>query len=171
MKRKNTDLTEKNAYERLIKTQSERIDELRKQNAELEKALSSYRSREKEIADALALAKQKGDEYVSLVRMKYAMECDRIGRYREKLEKYRSREELINAYDDAFRELREWQNDLEKSLTGEFGAEMHDYLSEKERLQDAPRLRYGEIIEKEKTDLMTADRITEDELRELLEQL
>ena len=163
--------TVKENYERLLHAQSERLEELRKENAELQNKISGYAAREKEITDALVFAKQKGEEYVSLVRVKYALECDRIRRYREKLEKYRSREELLKGYDDAFRELKEWQNDLEKALTGECGAELQDYLSEKERLSDEPQLRYGEIVDKETTDLLTADKISEEELKELLEQL
>lgn len=171
MKKKKSEQSEKNAYERLLKTQSDRIDELRKQNADLEQTLLAYRLREKEIADTLAFAKQKGEEYLSIIRMKYALECDRIDRFREKLDKYRSREELLKGYDDSFRELKAWQNDLEKALTDESGAELHVYREERERLGDDPQLRYGEIVQKEKTDLLTADRITEEELKELLEQL
>lgn len=171
MKKKNAEKFEKEAYERLLKTQSDRIEELRKENAELNAAVSSFHAREKEIADALTFAKQKGEEYVSLIRVKYALECDRIRKYREKLEKYRSREELIRGYDDAFRELRAWQDELENALIEGAGEEMRDYEREKERLKDEPQLRYGEIAEREKTNLMTAEKISEEELKELLEQL
>ena len=155
----------------LIKKQAERIEELRAENRNLEEALAEYRRREKEIVDALAFAKKQGDEYVSLVRVKYALECDRLKRFREKLRFFGSREELIKGYDNAFRELREWQNDLEKTIAEDFGEAMNDYLEERKRLGDEPNLNYASIATQSENPLADADEISDDDLKELLDQI
>ena len=66
----------------LIKQQSERIKELREEVRALEKTVESYRSREREITQTLDFARKKGEEYVSSIRIKYALECERIRRFR-----------------------------------------------------------------------------------------
>lgn len=155
----------------LIRQQAERIEELREENRNLEQSLESYRKREKEIVSTLEFAKKKSDEYVAMVRVKYALECDRISRFRAKLKAYRTKEELMRGYDEAYAELKEWQNELEQAIARDFGSPMRDYLGERKRLDDDPSLDYGAIIETERTDLENASQITESELKELLEQL
>lgn len=155
----------------LIKQQAERIDELREENRALELSLESYRNREKEIVATLEFAKKKGEEYVAMVRVKYALECDRLARFRTKLKAYRTKEELIKGYDDAYGQLKEWQNELEQAIAKDFGNPMRDYLGERKRLNDEPALNYGAIIGEGTTDLENATQISEEELKELLEQI
>ncbi len=155
----------------LIKQQAERIEELREENRALELSLESYRNREKEIVATLEFAKKKGEEYVAMVRVKYALECDRLARFRTKLKAYRTKEELIKGYDDAYGQLKEWQNELEQAIAKDFGNPMKDYLGERKRLNDEPALNYGAIIGEGTTDLENATQISEEELKELLEQI
>ena len=155
----------------LIKQQAERIEELREENRALEQSLETYRNREKEIVGTLEFAKKKSDEYVAMVRVRYALECDRLARFRTKLKAYRTKEELIKGYDDAYGQLKEWQNDLEQAIARDFGNPIRDYLGERKRLSDEPGLNYGAIIDNESVDLDNASQISEEELKELLEQL
>jgi predicted RNase H-like nuclease (RuvC/YqgF family) len=155
----------------LIKKQCERIEELRSENSALTKSVEDYRKREKEIADTLDFARKKSEEYVAMARVKYALECERVKRFREKLEKFRSRDELIAGYDNAFSELRELQEEMERAIAEDLGGAMTDYLSERKRINDDPRLDYGAIIDSAETDLEASNKISEDDLKDLLEQL
>ena len=155
----------------LIKQQSERIKELREEVRALEKTVESYRSREREITQTLDFARKKGEEYVSSIRIKYALECERIRRFREKLEKYRNKDELIIAHENAFSELKKIQIDLEKTMADDLGCAINDYLTERNRLNDEPHLNYGAIVSDNESLLSDVDKISEEDLRELLEQI
>ena len=163
----------KNAFREkddLIKKQSDRIRELREENQALTAKLDAYRDREHDLIQTLDFARKKSEEYLASVRLQYAVECDRIGKFREKLNKYRSKEELVRAYDTTYRELREWQADLEKSMLTDLGAPMSDYLAERERLGDASPLP-SQVPTPVRSDLYATDKITDEELEDLLDQI
>lgn len=169
--RKRKETAKRNEDKLLIEQQRERIEELREQNRELGGIVNEYRSREKEITDALEFAKKKSEEYVAIAKVKFALECERLNVFRTKLEKFRSKEELLRAYDDAYGEIREWRDDLEKSISGDYGSAMKDYVEEKERLKDDHSLDYGAIARSECSELNETNKISEEELRELLDQI
>lgn len=172
MKTKKAKKRKENTAEKvIIEQQSARIDELREENRELSKIVAEYRAREKEIASALEFARKKGEEYVALAKVKYALECDRITKFRTKLEKFRSKEELVRGYDNGYKEIREWRDELERAIAGEFGSAMRDYIDEKDRLDDEHTPDYGAIADSVRSDLTKVSQITESELRELLEQI
>lgn len=172
MKRKKTKKIKENAAEKaFIEQQAARIEELREENRRLSEIISDYRAREKEIASALEFARKKGEEYVALAKVKYAFECDRITKFKTKLEKFRSKEELVRGYDNGYKELKEWRDELERAIAGDFGSAMRDYVDEKERLSDEHVPDYGAIADSVKSDLTKVSQITEYELKELLEQI
>lgn len=150
--------------------QADRLEELRAQNAKLQQELDEYKKRERQIEEALTFAKKAGDEYVALVKVKYALECERIERFRKNLERYRDKEQLLKAFDNDYEELRRLQTELEKSMNKGFGSVTDDYYEEKERLHDDNSVDYGDIIDGNE-DLLHADKISDEDLKELLEQL
>lgn len=160
---------EKTDWEQVAKKQNDKIEDLRKENDRLEKEVRAYREKEAEIMKTLAFARKTGEEYVTLIKMQYAMESDRIGRFRQKLQKYRNREDLLRAYDDSFRELKGMQEELARSAEKGLGSVLKDYYEEKERIGDNVPDESLEPIRK--TDLSHADKITDEDLRDLLDQL
>lgn len=148
----------------IVQKQAERIETLRAENDALRREINAYREKEEEIMKTLAFARKTGEEYVSLIKMQYAMESDRIERFRKNLQKYRNRDELLRAYDDSFRELKEMQEELERSAGKGLGSVLKDYFEERERLEERPSA-------PKKTDLSHADKISDDDLRDLLDQL
>ena len=156
----------------LLKQQAERISELKSENETLNNALEKYREREREVVDAVEFARKKGDEYVTMIRIKYALECERIKRFKERLEKFRSREELLKCYDTAYGELNAWIDEMEKNMANDFGNAMSDYLSEKRRLKEEPSVEYASLIGSDgKDELTDLGKLSEEDLRDLLEQL
>ena len=155
----------------IIKQQAERISELKTEIDVLEKALEVYRKRERDVVDTVDFARKKGDEYVAMIKIKYALECERIRRFKERLEKFRTRDELIRCYDTAFGELNAWLDEMERTIANDFGSAMTDYISERKRLNTEPELDYTEITKRLKTDLSEAGQLSEEDLKDLLDQL
>ena len=152
----------------LVKKQAERIEQLRKENAVLTAKLEEYRQKEREISDAVVFAKQKQDEFLTDLKVRYALENERLRRFCSTMECYKSREELLSAYDRSFSEVKKAREELTRILNEDLGAGASDYLAERRRL--------GEEVfpTKEKTvrrDLSEVDSLTEEELQELLDQL
>lgn len=166
--KKNKKIVE-NANEVLIKQQNARIAELKEEVKKLESALTIYREKEKDIIATLDFARKKGEEYLNTIRVKYALECERVSSMRKKLEKFRSKEALIESYDNAYSELKKWQIDMENTISADLGAPMSDYLSERKRLDDEPSLNYDAIISSD--DYSNMDKISEEDLIDLLNQL
>ena len=148
----------------LVKKQAERIAELKEEVNELTKKLEEYRRKETEIILNLEYARKKREEYVSMSKVQYALECERVEAFRKKLSKFRSKEELTSAYDNAYSELRKWQIEMERAMASDLGSPMQDYVDERERLDDDPSLNYESIMEE-------GDRISETELKDLLDQI
>lgn len=156
----------------LLKQQAERIAELKAENETLNNVLEKYREREREVVDTVEFARKKGDEYVAMIKIKYALECERIKRFKERLEKFRSREELLKCYDTAYGELNVWIEDMEKTMANDFGNAMSDYLSEKRRLKEGPDVEYVSLLGNDgKENFTDLGKLSEEDLRDLLEQL
>lgn len=155
----------------LVKRQAERINELRRENDELTRELEEFRKREKEITDTVVFAKQRQEEYLSDLRVRYALENERLRRFCQTMDCYKSREELLHAYDDSFSAVKKAREELERVLKEDLGAGMSDYLSERERLSDDSKPAF---ITKEnivRSDLTKVSALTEEELQELLDQI
>ncbi len=150
----------------LIRSQAERIEELRKENADLAETVEAYRSREKEIADAVVFGKKQQEDYLTELKIRYALENERLKRFLEKLEKFRSKEELIRSYDDTFSALKETKKDLERVLREDLGEGTETFIAERERLGDVT---CPWTEENASSDI--PDALTKEELEELLEQL
>ena len=148
----------------LVKKQAERIAELKEEVNELTKKLEEYRRKETEIILNLEYARKKREEYVSMSKVQYALECERVEAFRKKHSNFRSKEELTSAYDNAYSELRKWQIEMERAMASDLGSPMQDYVEERERLDDDPSLNYESIMEE-------GDRISETELKDLLDQI
>ncbi len=168
-KRKKQEPTE--GYTVLIKKQAERIEQLRIENDELRKKIEEYRQKEQEIADTLVFAKKRQEEYLTELRVRYALENERLRRFCEKMNSYRSREELLKAYDDSFASLQEARQELENIIENDLGQGANDYLSERKRLGDTSEIPFTTAENIVRSDLDKVTSLTEEELRELLEQL
>ena len=171
MRLKRTKKKESCPQDILIKRQAERIEELRKQNGELTAKLEEYRKSEKEITDAVLFAKAKQDEYLSDLRVRYALENERLRRFCEKMDCYKSREELLRAYDDSFSAVKKAREELDRVLKEDLGAGTADYLSERKRLglkDEAPFITTESMV---RSDLNKVSALTEEELQELLDQI
>ncbi len=66
----------------------ELIAKLKSENASLGAETASYRKREREITDALALAKAQADEYVEEAKMQFKLEYERLAKYRRQWQGY-----------------------------------------------------------------------------------
>ena len=155
----------------LIKKQAERIEELRKENGDLTAKLEEYRKSEKEIADAVLFAKARQDEYLRDLRVRYALENERLKRFCEKMDCYKSREELLRAYDDSFSAVKKAREELERILKEDLGAGTADYLSERRRLNDNDDIPFPTAESVVRSDLNKVSSLTEEELQELLDQI
>ena len=162
---------EVNAQEILIKKQAERIEQLRAENQALTIDLEKYRKREKEISDTLVFAKKRQDEYLADLRVRYALENERLRRFCEKMDCYKSREELLKAYDESFAAVKKAREELNRVLKEDLGAGASDFLSERKRLGDDTDLPFMPTEDIVRSDLSTVKSLTEEELQELLDQL
>ncbi len=153
----------------LLKKQSERIEELKKENYVLSQQLESYRKKEKEIADTVVFARQKQEEFIGELRVRYALENERLRRFCETMDCYKSREELMSAYDRSFSAVKKAREELSRMLTEDLGTGASEYLSERKRLgvEDSP---FDEQKRAER-DLNKVTSLTEEELQDLLDQI
>ena len=144
----------------VVKKQAERIEELRKENERLTSQLEEYRSREKEIADTVAFAKQKQEEYLADLRVRYALENERLKRFCRTMESYSTREELLRAYDESFTAVKKAREELNRVLQEDLGAGASDYFSERDRLGDESDLPFSTKEQIVRSDLSKVDSIT-----------
>ncbi len=155
----------------LIKKQADRIEELRKENCLLSAKLEEYGKREKEISETVLFAKARQDEYLSDLRIRYALENERLRRFCEKMDCYKSREELMRAYDDSFSAVKKAREELERVLKEDLGTGTADYLSERKRLNDKENMPFPTAESLVRSDLNKVNSLTEEELQELLDQI
>ena len=155
----------------LIKKQADRIEELRKENGLLSVKLDEYGKREKEISETVLFAKARQDEYLSDLKIRYALENERLRRFCEKMDCYKSREELMRAYDDSFSAVKKAREELERILKEDLGAGTADYLSERRRLNDNDDIPFPTAESVVRSDLNKVSSLTEEELQELLDQI
>lgn len=155
----------------LIKKQADRIEELRKENCLLSAKLEEYGKREKEISETVLFAKARQDEYLSDLRIRYALENERLRRFCEKMDCYKSREELMRAYDDSFSAVKKAREELERVLKEDLGTGTADYLSERKRLNDKENMPFLTAESLVRSDLNKVNSLTEEELQELLDQI
>ena len=157
--------------EALIKRQAERIDELRKENGDLSARLEEYEKREKEISDTVLFAKKRQEEYLNDLRIRYALENERLRRFCEKMECYKSREELLRAYDESFSAVKKAREELDRVLKEDLGSGASDYLSERRRLDANEKIPFATAESIVRSDLSKVSALTEEELQELLDQI
>lgn len=156
--------------ENVVKKQAERIDELRRENDSLTARLEEYRRHEKEISDVVVFAKKKQEEYLADLRVRYALENERLRRFCETMECYKSKDALMKAYDESFGAVKKAREELERILREDLGEGAEEYLSEKRRLRD-PDLPFITEERMARSDLSKASALTEEELQELLDQI
>ncbi|MBR1747222.1 MAG: hypothetical protein IJ735_03290 [Clostridia bacterium] len=160
----------------LVKEQAARIAELKQENASLVKRLDEYVAREKELADTIAFAKKKCDEWVSNAKIKYALECERLKTFRAKWLSAAKDGYLKYGVEKTDQILQECRAELEKAFADDLG--VTDYLFERDRISAEPTLDYRAIISDEvKKSPSTSDQrrkieeLSESDLAELLKQL
>lgn len=157
--------------ENLIRKQAERIEELRKENEGLNAKLEEYRRHEKEISDVVVFAKKRQEEYLADLRVRYALENERLRRFCRTMDCYKSREELLKAYDDSFLAVKTAREELERILREDLGAGTGEYLEERERLRDDSEMPFITKENVVRSDLSKVSSLTEEELQELLDQI
>ena len=158
---------EQNYFSKFLKEQAERIAELKKQNAELTAKLDECAKREREISDAIVANKKKCDEIMTEVKVKYALECERLAAFRKKWTDAARYGYLKEGYEKTDRVLKECQAELERSFADDFG--ITDYLSERARLDDEPALNYQAL--KSEAKKKKIEELSERDLEELLKQI
>ena len=168
MKKQNAINKDNNYFSSFLKEQASRIAELKQQNAILTQKLEEYEKREKEISDAIIATKRKCDELNAEIKVKYALECERLESFRKKWTDAAKYGYLQDGYERTDRVLKECQAELEKAFADDFG--ITDYLSERERLDDEPSLNY-EAIKTEGKKRQKIEELSERELEELLKQV
>lgn len=131
----------------LIKEQAERIAELKKINADLTFALEEYRLKEKQIVETLDFARRKSSEIISESKVKYALECERLALFRNKWISAVNEGRIAADYARTEKILEECRAEMERAFDDD--AEISDYLAERDRLGDGPKLDYRAIIDKE----------------------
>lgn len=151
-----------------MKEQAARIAELKQQNALLTQKLEEYQKREREISDAIIATNKKCDEIDSDIKVKYALECERLAYFRKKWTDAAKYGYLKEGYEKTDRVLKECLTELEKAFADDFG--VSDYISERERLDDDPDLNY-EAIRTEAKKKQKIEEISEKDLAELLKQV
>ena len=137
----------KNYFAELVKEQADRIAELKKQNADLTLALDALRSKESEITATLATIKKREEESRAEVKIKYALECERLKNFRAKWIEAARLGSLKSDFEKTEKLLKDCQAELEQGFSDDLGAS--DYLMERDRLNDDPILNYEAIIASE----------------------
>ena len=84
---------------------------------------------------------------------------------------YKSREELLKAYDDSFLAVKTAREELERILREDLGAGTGEYLEERERLRDDSEMPFITKENVVRSDLSKVSSLTEEELQELLDQI
>ena len=166
---KNQSDKEQNYFARFVKEQATRIAELKQQNAELTQKLDEYIKRERDIADAVIATKRQCDEMLTEIKVKYALECERLDAFRKKWTDAARYGYLKEGYERTERVLRDCQAELEKAFADDLG--ISDYLSERERLDDEPKLDYEAIKSDHPKEKRRIEELSEKELEELLRQI
>lgn len=142
---------------------AERIEELKKQNAELTIMLEEYRKKEQHIADALAYADAMQKSIEAELKIKYALECERLSSFRKKWLAAANAGAASGDYEKTLAVLDECR----AVLTEEFDSPADkDFREEEIRLS-----RLDENVTQKNAEKRHIDELSETELQELLRQL
>lgn len=157
--------------DQILNSQLKRIEELKKENAELKKLLDDYRNKEKEIAMTLKIAKNQAENIIGEAKVKYALECERLKIFSEKWTSLfnKSPEKILESINKTDEMLRKCHFEIENMLIDSFGKNMESYKTERDRLKKEPQLNYNEIIQNEID--KTIEEMPIKDLEELLNQL
>ncbi len=130
--------------------QRERIQSLAEEVKSLKKSLKEYALKEGQIADALVSASEKGEKMLAEIRMRYALELERLnffrakwtGVYEELKERYRFDQDALNlesvAVSTRIEIERFLQRDFSLSKGGETTSAEETFKRELERLASTP---------------------------------
>ncbi len=143
------------AGDNAIKIYAERIAELKRMNADLTIVLEEYRKKERKITEALSYAEEKKAAVEKEIKVKYALECERLAAFRKKwVDAVRN-----GTLDRDYKRTERVLDECRAQLLAEFDEETADYYEETERLD--------EVNEKRRH----IDELSENELEELLKQI
>lgn len=111
------------SFEERLQAQSDRIDELRAENATLRAENDGFREREKSVSKALLAASEKAEEIEAAAKVRYSLEIQRLKQFREK---WSDELDRISRDKVAFTEAKRF-TDFMDELEGELTAIMeHD---------------------------------------------
>lgn len=143
----------------IMREQTLRIQELKRENADLINKLEDYRKKEESIISTINFAQNEADKLIRDSRQRYALECERLKKFREKWVGYvsisKKTGKLAEDFEESNRVLKECQAELEEMIYKDLmeGSSIDDvkksYFEERERTDGEPTLNYKEIIKEE----------------------
>jgi hypothetical protein len=87
-KKKKSNLIKSDTDAAILKAQSERIEDLKRELNKLSHENKKLRDREEGVTDALSIAKQKARDYLEEAKIRFALECERLEGYRRQWTSY-----------------------------------------------------------------------------------
>ena len=140
----------------IMREQTQRIQELKRENADLINKLEDYRKKEESIISTINFAQSEAEKLRRDSRERYAIECERLKKFREKWVGYvsiaKKTGKLAEDFEESNRVLKECQVELEEMIYKDLmdgspiDTAKQDYLNERERIGAEPTLDYKKII-------------------------
>ncbi|MGI6214192.1 MAG: hypothetical protein ACOYIQ_06580 [Christensenellales bacterium] len=174
----------------VMREQTMRIQELKRENSDLLSKLEEFRKKEESITNAINFAQKEAERLIKESRDRYALECERLKSFRAKWVGYvgvvQKNGKLAEEFEESNRMLKECQIELEemiyKDLMGKNPIDevKQDYYEERARIDAEPALNYRHILkEKEEKDApITIDlkqaaneKMSKTELEQLIKQI
>ncbi len=176
----------------VMREQIMRIQELKRENADLLCRIEDYKKKEESIANAINFAQTETERLLKESRDRYALEAERLKSFRAKWVGYvgvvQKNGKLAEEFAESNRVLKECQVELEemiyKDLMGVNPIDeiKQDYLQERARIDAEPTLDYKQLLKKEQTkensEALTIDikpaaeeKMSDNELSQLMKQI
>lgn len=175
----------------VMREQAMRIQELKRENADLLVRLKEFREKEESITKAINFAQKEADRLLKESRDQYALECERLQNFRAKWVGYvgviRNNGKIAEELEESNKVLKECQVELEemiyKDLLGQNPIDevKQDYFEERARIDAEPSLNYRQILEQEQAqsekpltveiNKAKEEKMSNEELKQLLQQI
>jgi len=173
----------------VMREQVMRIQELKRENADLLARIEDYKKKEESIVGAINFAQKETERLLKESKDRYALEAERLKSFRAKWVGYvgvvQNNGKLAQEFEESNRVLKECQAELEemiyKDLMGSNPIDevKQDYLQERARIDAEPSLDYKQILKNERpAEALTIDikppneeKMSENELSQLIKQI
>lgn len=175
----------------LMREQIMRIQELKRENADLVIKIEEYRKKEESITNAINFAQTEAERLLKESRDRYALEAERLKSFRAKWVGYvgiiQKNGKLAEEFEESNRVLKECQTELEEMIYKDLmGVNLidevkQDYLQERARIDAEPTLDYQSILKGEQAnednneelviDIKSSAKMNESELARLIKQI